>query len=109
MMCHKIGRLPISAIGLGRTSLTSRKRMPRPPHRIATFIFNEDTEYLTWYSITNGISKNAARGCCRKTGGSLDNPRFELVSEPPPELLARSQRPPIHRQGRKRGPRLEWG
>src|SRR5882724_898686 len=40
MMCQRIGRLPIGAIGLGMTSLTSRKRVPRPPHRIATFIYS---------------------------------------------------------------------
>ena len=43
----------------------------------------------------------------QETGGSLDNPRFELVSEPPPELLARSQRTPVHRQWRQRGAQLE--
>src|SRR5579871_728525 len=42
MMCQRMGRLPIGAIGLGMTSLTSRKRVPRPPHRIATFIVNAD-------------------------------------------------------------------
>src|SRR6185437_1530503 len=38
MMCQRMGRLPIGAIGFGMTSLTSRKRVPRPPHKIATFI-----------------------------------------------------------------------
>ena len=41
MMCQRIGRLPIGAIGLGMTSLTSRKRVPRPPHKIATFIVSD--------------------------------------------------------------------
>src|SRR6185437_10832271 len=44
MMCQRMGRLPIGAIGLGITSLTSRKRVPRPPHRIATFIKSFSSE-----------------------------------------------------------------
>src|SRR4051794_40114015 len=38
MMCHRIGRPPISTIGFGRTSVSSASRVPRPPARIATFI-----------------------------------------------------------------------
>src|SRR6185503_5886076 len=38
MMCHRIGRPPISTIGLGRNSVSSRNRVPSPPHRMTTFI-----------------------------------------------------------------------
>src|SRR5208283_771804 len=38
MMCHRIGRPPISTIGLGRNSVSSRRRVPNPPHRTTTFI-----------------------------------------------------------------------
>src|SRR5437762_1913360 len=38
MMCHKIGRLPINNIGLGRNSVSSRRREPFPPQRMTTFI-----------------------------------------------------------------------
>src|SRR5258708_4729677 len=38
MMCHRIGRLPIGTIGFGRYSVSSRKRVPCPPHKITTFI-----------------------------------------------------------------------
>src|SRR4051812_10371634 len=38
MMCQRTGRLPISTIGLGRTSVSSESRVPRPPARIRTFI-----------------------------------------------------------------------
>src|SRR6185369_373068 len=38
MMCHRIGRPPISTIGFGRTSVSSARRVPRPPARITHFI-----------------------------------------------------------------------
>src|SRR5689334_10176007 len=38
MMCHRIGRPPISTIGFGRNSVSSRNRVPSPPHRMTTFI-----------------------------------------------------------------------
>src|SRR6267143_2999847 len=34
MMCQRIGRPPISTIGLGRTSVSSARRVPNPPQRI---------------------------------------------------------------------------
>src|SRR5277367_2695604 len=38
MMCQRIGRPPSSTSGLGRNSVSSRSRVPRPPHRITTFM-----------------------------------------------------------------------
>src|SRR5580693_1027787 len=38
MMCHRIGRPPTSTIGFGRNSVSSRRRVPNPPHRTTTFI-----------------------------------------------------------------------
>src|SRR5271170_2367529 len=38
MMCHRIGRPPISTIGLGLTSVSSTSRVPSPPAKITTFI-----------------------------------------------------------------------
>src|SRR6185437_7273090 len=37
MMCHRIGRPPISTIGLGRMVVSSLSRVPRPPARITSF------------------------------------------------------------------------
>src|SRR5271157_5405499 len=37
IICHRIGRPPISTKGLGRYSVSSRKRVPSPPHNITTF------------------------------------------------------------------------
>src|SRR4029079_3265828 len=36
--CHRVGRLPISTIGLGFTVVSSWSRVPNPPARIATRI-----------------------------------------------------------------------
>src|SRR6187200_1075941 len=38
MMCQRIGRSPTGTIGLGRNSVSSRRRVPRPPQKITTFI-----------------------------------------------------------------------
>src|SRR6185437_8484295 len=38
MMCQRIGRPPISTIGLGRNSVSSRSRVPFPPQRMTAFI-----------------------------------------------------------------------
>src|ERR1700730_899318 len=37
MMCQRIGRPPTSTSGLGRYSVSSRRRVPCPPHRMTTF------------------------------------------------------------------------
>src|ERR1044072_4027312 len=36
MMCQRIGWAPISTMGLGRYSVSSRRRVPCPPQRITT-------------------------------------------------------------------------
>src|SRR5271155_5330524 len=36
-MCHRIGRPPISTIGLGLSSVSSARRVPNPPASIAIF------------------------------------------------------------------------
>src|SRR5689334_22490457 len=37
MMCHRIGRPPISTSGFGRVSVSSARRVPYPPARMTTF------------------------------------------------------------------------
>src|SRR4051812_34816487 len=37
-MCHRIGRPPISTMGLGRTAVSSESRVPIPPASITAFI-----------------------------------------------------------------------
>jgi hypothetical protein len=36
-MCHSSGRPPISTMGLGRNSVSSRMRVPWPPQSSTTF------------------------------------------------------------------------
>ena len=38
-MCQRIGRPPTSTRGLGRNSVSSRRRVPKPPANITTCIF----------------------------------------------------------------------
>src|SRR4051812_30612673 len=38
MMCQRMGRPPTSTSGFGRYSVSSRSRVPCPPHKITTFI-----------------------------------------------------------------------
>src|SRR6266702_6997045 len=38
MMCQRSGRPPTSIIGLGRNYVSSRSRVPRPPHKTTTFM-----------------------------------------------------------------------
>ena len=44
MMCQRIGLLPISIIGFGRTAVSSLMRVPAPPARITAFTGGEDTD-----------------------------------------------------------------
>src|SRR5688572_5292498 len=39
MMCHRMGRPPISTIGFGRSTVSSDSREPRPPARMTALIF----------------------------------------------------------------------
>src|SRR5215470_10435066 len=38
MMCHRIGRPPISTIGFGLTAVSSASRVPRPPAKITVLM-----------------------------------------------------------------------
>src|ERR1700691_386722 len=38
-MCHRIGRPPISIIGVGWNSVAPRSRVPNPPHSTTTFMY----------------------------------------------------------------------
>jgi len=37
-MCYRMGLPPIPTIGLGRISVSSASRVPKPPARMATFM-----------------------------------------------------------------------
>src|SRR4030042_6047448 len=38
MMCHRMGRFPICTMGFGLNSVSSLRRVPRPPQSMTTFI-----------------------------------------------------------------------
>src|SRR5580693_6685463 len=38
MMCHRIGQLPMVTMGLGMRSVSSDKRVPKPPARMSAFM-----------------------------------------------------------------------
>ena len=46
MMCQMIGRPPISTIGFGLISVSSRNRVPRPPHRMTTSRVGDRRRFL---------------------------------------------------------------
>ena len=56
MMCQRIGRPPISTIGLGRNSVSSRRRVPSPPQRMTTFT-GTSTYNAAFPSIIPGICR----------------------------------------------------
>src|SRR5208282_4504403 len=60
IMCHRIGRPPISTMGLGRYSVSSRKRVPSPPHSITTFT------RFSWQVLVL-VSRVKVRADCAKT------------------------------------------
>lgn len=59
MMCQRMGRCPTSTSGLGRNSVSSRSRVPWPPHRITTFI---SQPRVVWVSIERICGRSGLRG-----------------------------------------------
>ena len=55
MMCQRIGRPPISTMGLGLATVSSDRRLPVPPASIATFI-------ATLISSGDGLNRTARTG-----------------------------------------------
>src|SRR5215471_1441636 len=64
MMCQRIGRPPMSTSGLGRNSVSSRRRVPNPPQRTTTFIEGSRQRgadqillsQLCWTLLNSGLS-----------------------------------------------------
>ena len=50
-MCHRIGLFPIRTIGFGLNSVSSRKRVPFPPHKITVFILVASLSSMLWYLV----------------------------------------------------------
>src|ERR1041385_4174704 len=60
MMCHRIGRSPISTMGLGLSAVSSARRVPKPPARMTTFISVIVAQAFCWYCAT--LTRVAPRG-----------------------------------------------
>src|SRR5262245_30958852 len=79
-MCQRIGRPPISTIGFGRTSVSSERRVPRPPARTTTFMRG-------FWPIRARASpqlalQDLARRALRQRGDDLDHARVLVGGEP---------------------------
>src|SRR5947209_4602062 len=80
MMCHRIGWPPIATIGLGLTSDSSRKRVPRPPHRMMT---GGGVASVTGFSTSFAISPPA-----EKTGRRDRRARQLAPAQPAGQVVA---------------------
>src|SRR5690349_9298348 len=87
MMCQRIGLIPISTIGLGFRSVSSRKRVPRPPQRITTFIATPQPVAARVRGVLTGLSRDvqlvAPRGRAVHSGPSAAA-RLRLVDREAP-------------------------
>src|SRR6202041_3697563 len=54
MTCHRIGRPPISTIGLGRMDVSSLSRVPKPPARIMAFTHTSRAGFDCFVRVTIG-------------------------------------------------------
>src|SRR3954452_7676149 len=61
MMCHRIGRPPISTMGFGLNSVSSRRRVPKTPARITVFIIIVD--YLRLRAALRHLPRPGASLC----------------------------------------------
>src|SRR2546430_6444626 len=82
-MCQRIGRSPTGTIGLGRNSVSSRKRVPRPPQKMTTFI-NEvcygilQTEASELRLLSSSFSPSAASFLFARAGVATPTPVADL-------------------------------
>src|SRR5262249_42255461 len=86
MTCHRSGRPPTSTIGFGRNSVSSRMRVPRPPHRRTTFTSPLVAEGFMGLQIgTRGVPLDTRTRTSRNSGAAGRQceralvPRGELV------------------------------
>src|SRR6478672_723490 len=72
MICHRIGRPPISTIGLGLIVVSSEMRVPNPPARMTTFmIFLKEVGERNQSAVTFHVSS-------RRHNALLQQRRFRL-------------------------------
>ena len=94
-MCQRIGRPPISTIGLGRNSVSSRMRVPWPPQSITTF------------GLTAVIGQSIGRGpVVDRRGASAIRPGCRSFGHGRPPALPRHRGQRLRR--RRGGPPRRW-
>src|ERR1043166_4792643 len=70
MMCQRIVRFPMLPMGLGRYSVSSRKRVPLPPQRITTLRAEAMKSRLGWNTLKSSEGQAdfpSAISCCIQT------------------------------------------
>src|ERR1035437_5738935 len=75
MMCHRIGRSPISTMGLGLEAVSSDRRVPSPPARITTFTtlpLPEMTNRGRWLQCKRLFTDGGRRSACPGSAPSSD-------------------------------------
>ncbi len=97
MMCQRIGRSPISTIGLGREAVSSDSRVPRPPARMTTFTTRQLPPGDAGWTFAGSVAASSAFGriAARRSASrrQLDGPRRRTTSEMRPIQVHRSGTP----------------
>src|SRR5579859_6446153 len=78
MMCQRMGWWPTGTMGLGRNSVSSRKRVPRPPQRTNTGTLERSLDMFRYWYI-RGILRAAVD---RSGGRPGDRPEHYRLCRP---------------------------
>src|SRR6478735_1241816 len=89
MMCQRIGNPPTSIMGLGFTSVSSARRLPRPPARMTTFI---DVGYQYELNFSRLAGTKTPRRTRAREQPWKEKRRFRKVTCCVPNDLARGDR-----------------
>src|SRR3954447_10131421 len=77
MMCHRIGRPPISTIGFGLTSVSSARREPTPPASISTFMIRSPNSNVV--SVSARRAQHRRRRLKEDDQVQLQGPVFDVL------------------------------
>ena len=94
-MCQRIGWFPTGTIGLGRSSVSSRRRVPNPPHNTKTGTFdtsrvNACTSQIIKLRLRDAGRPNARRALdCRSVFAPGKISVLQLICKMPPNPALR--------------------
>lgn len=80
-MCHRIGRPPISTIGLGREPVSSARRVPSPPANKRTFIYLYPLKLVFSKAIKMVRARSGRAGPSQRTDRWRRNPSSDARIE----------------------------